>query len=399
MESSARVACVGLDCHKMFSRVTARGADQQVLWRGRWEHRDRPKLRNILHQLPRQTPVVLEGTFGWAWIADELEAAGLTPYLASSRKVAAWRKARGLAKCNRLDADLLSELPGERSRWWAIWLPPPAVRQQREWLRYRMTLVRTQTGLKNRVHALLHQHGIILDVSDIFGAAGRRALQRLSGPGATRLPAETQLILRGYLQLLDHVRRQIAAVTRTVHRQVTQSSIAERLRQLPGISYILAHTIAAEVGDFARFATARQLASYSLLAPRANESGNEDETHPLGRRLGYAGRRTLKWAWLEAAHGAVRSGGFWRQYFDGHTDGGTRNRQRGYIRVAHRLCSVAFACQRKQTDYQPEPPPRPRARRRRPAIEAALAPAKPQGRAAKRPGVGQPNRPMVAADR
>jgi transposase len=387
METNERVACVGLDCHKTFSRVTARDADQRILWRGRWEHRDRPKLRRILRQLPAGTPVVLEGTFGWAWMADEIEAAELRPSLASSRKVAAWRKARGLAKCNRLDADLLSELPGERSRWWAIWLPPPAVRQRREWLRYRMTLVRIQTGLKNRIHALLHQHGIILDVSDLFGAAGRRALQQLLGPGAQRLPSETQLVLRGYLQLLDHVRRQIAAVLRIVRRQVTQSPVAERLRQLPGIAYILAHTIAAEVGDFSRFPTARHLASYSLLAPRANESGDDDESHPLGRHLGHAGRRTLKWAWLEAAHGAVRSGGFWRQFFDAHTDGGTRNRQHGYIRVAHRLCTVAFACQRQQSDYRADPPPRPGTRRRRPPA-AAPVPAASRRRATKRPGVG-----------
>ncbi len=104
---------------------------------------------------------MLEGTFGWGWMSDELKAAGLDPHLASSSKVAGWRKARGIAKSNRTDADLLSELWSERGRWWEVWLAPPAVRQQREWLRYRMTLVRTQTGLKNRIHAVLHRHGIL----------------------------------------------------------------------------------------------------------------------------------------------------------------------------------------------------------------------------------------------
>ena len=275
METNERAASVGLDCHKTFSRVTARSAEQRVLWRARWEHRDRPKLRTVLRQLPPGTPVVLEGTFGWAWMTGKLEA-----------------------------ADLLSELPGERSRWRAIWSPPAAVRQQRE-----------------------------------------------------------------------------------------------RLRSLPGISYILAHTIAAEVGDFARFPDARHLASYSLLAPRADESGDEDESRPLGRHLGRAGRRTLKWAWLEAAHGAVRSRGVGRQLFDAHAEGGTRNRRPGYIHVAHRLCLVAFACQRDQKDYQPVPPPRPGTapHRRRGAALAPYPHAAARQRAPKRPGVGQSNQPMVPA--
>ena len=383
MEAEQKVAHVGLDCHKTFSRVTARSAENRVLWRARWEHRDRRALREQLRRLPPGNPVVLEGTFGWAWMTDELEAGGLCPLLASSRKLAGRRQARGLAKCNRLDADLLSELPAERTRWWAIWLPPQEVRQRREWLRYRMALVRTQTALKNRVHGLLHQHGIILDVSDIFQGAGRRALQRLVGPAASALPPSTRAALRGYLQLLDHVRRQIATVTREFRRQVARHPVAERLRTIPGLAYILAYTILAEVGDFDRFPDARHLASYSLLAPRADESGDEDESNPRGRHLGRAGRRTLKWAWIEAAHSAVRSGGVWRALFDAHTDGGQRNRRHGVIRVAHRLCTVAFACQREAHDYQPVPPPRPGS----PATR----------RRSKRPGPGQPNVAMVPA--
>ena len=131
-------------------------------------------------------------------------------------KVAAWRKARGLAKSDRTDADLLSELPAERERWWEVWLAPPTVRDQREWLRYRMTLVRTQTALKNRIHAVLHRHGILPEQSDLFGRDGRRFLNLLAAPqpGGTGVPARECLpdsaraTLKGYLQRLDHLRRQ-----------------------------------------------------------------------------------------------------------------------------------------------------------------------------------------------
>jgi len=60
--------------------------------------------------------VILEGAFGWSWLSEEIPAAGLEPHLASSRKVAAWREANGLAKTDRTDADLLSELWSQQPR-------------------------------------------------------------------------------------------------------------------------------------------------------------------------------------------------------------------------------------------------------------------------------------------
>jgi len=91
--------------------------------------------------------VIFEASFGWGWFADAVQAAELEPHLASSRpprRMAAWREARGLAKSNRVDADLRSELWSQQPRWWEVWLAPPvgqgrpggpAVREQREWLR------------------------------------------------------------------------------------------------------------------------------------------------------------------------------------------------------------------------------------------------------------------------
>jgi transposase len=185
----------------------ARDAQNRLLWRKRLEHAHRPRLRAQLAIWPKGTPVIFEASFGWGWFADQVQAAQLDPHLASSRKVAAWRQARGLAKSNRLDAELISELWGQQPRWWEVWLAPPPVRDQREWLRYRMALVRIQTGLKNRIHAVLHRHGIIHGFSDLFGRDGRRFLSLLAGPRDVTLPDSARAILKGQLQLLDHDRR------------------------------------------------------------------------------------------------------------------------------------------------------------------------------------------------
>ena len=361
MKTTDRTAVVaGLDVHRRFSTVTARNAEGKIAWRQRLRHEDRRLFRESLENWPRGIPVILESSFGWEWMCEELEQVGLKPLLASSRKVAAWRNARGMAKSNRTDADLLSELGRQTDRWWQVWLPPCEVRDRREWLRYRMTLVRLQTGLKNRIHAILHRHGILHDFSDLFGVAGRGMLTRLANDAKNpRLRESGRATLKGYLQLLDHLRRQIATVTRTIRGQLRATPEGKRLRGLPGVGVVLAHTILAEVGDFGRFHSAKHLASYSLLAPRAFDSGEETDEAPKGRHVGHIGRRTLKWAWIEAAHGAVRRGGRFREVFDRHTDGGKRNRNRGYIFVGHELCRTAYAISKKGTEYHDDPPERP----------------------------------------
>ncbi len=394
MKTKRKVAQVGCDCHRKFSRITARDEEGRIVWRQRLEHADRVKLREQLGGWPKRTPVILEGTFGWGWLSDEMLAAGLDPHLASSAKMAAWRKARGLAKSDRIDADLLSELWTQQPRWWEVWLAPPEVRDQREWLRYRMSLVKMQTALKNRTHAVLHRHGLIHGFSDLFGAAGRRYLGLLIAAKDGPLPDSGRATLKGYLQLLDHLRRQIASVTRSFRGQVHRSPAAKRLKTLPGISWILSYTILAEVGRIERFHSTKHLSAYSLLAPRAHDSGHEEEDQeaPKGRHVGHVGRRTLKWAWIEAAHGAVRKGGRFREIFDRRTNGGKRDRNRGYIAVAHELCRIAYVLWKKEVDYNPAPPARPGSLKK--SKKKTMKKTKSQR---SRPGMGQPDPAMVAA--
>jgi hypothetical protein len=164
------------------------------------------------------------------------------------------------------------------------------------------------------------------------------------------------------------------------------------LQSLPGVGVVLAHTILAEVGDFGRFRSAKHLASYSLLAPRAFDSGEETDEPPKGRHVGHIGRRTLKWAWIEAARAAVRRRGRFQDVYGRYTDGGKRNRNRGYILVGHQLCRTAYAIQKKETEYREDPPPRPGASKKK-----AAAPERRRRRASadSRPGTGQPDRGLV----
>ena len=71
---------------------------------------------------------------------------------------------------------------------------------------------------------------------------------------------------------------------------------------MPGIAWVLAFTIAAEIGDIDRFATAKKLVGYSGLCPKVNQSGDRDRRGPLSKH----GPKYLRWAMLEATMHALR---------------------------------------------------------------------------------------------
>ena len=383
------VAAGGLDVHSKFTTVTMRNSQGQVVRHERLDHRDRARLREVLSRWPKDAPMVMEASFGWGWLADLMKELGLRPELCNCYKLEHFRESHGLVKTNKKDADLLSLLPFEKDGWWKVWLSPPAVRDVRERMRHRSSLVEVQTETKNRISALFHRHGIMHDFSDLFGVAGRRFLGELCRDGrageVVLLPGALGA-LKGLVEMLDFVRSQLARIAGELRRELERSPAIRRLDGIPGIGLILAHTVLAEIGQIGRFRSHRALARYCLLAPLSDDTGEDDGSKPKGRHLGQRGNRTLKWALIEAARGAVRAGGKWRRIFDGVTDGGRNNLNRGYIKVARELVKVVFVVLSREVEYTDTPP-------ERPGLSA-------RGRMEKffgstRSGTGQPLHPMA----
>jgi transposase len=276
-------------------------------------------------------------------------------------------------------------------------------------MRYRADLVEVQTTTKSRTCAVFHRHGIFHEFSDLFGGKGRALLVEVCREGRHAsgvLPPGALAALRGQVRLLDHVRVQLAEVARKLREDMEHDELTRRLSGIPGFGQILSNVLKAEIGQIERFGgNHNRLAAYSLLGPRANDTGEQDPSKtPLGRHLGHRGNRTLKWAFIEAAHGAVRRGGRFRAMFDRATKGGTMDRNRGYIRVARELVKVVTAVWKNGTSYQEIPPARPGSL----GAPGAGEQTKPHGRrmnrkqaeqffGSTRPGTGQLYRPMVPA--
>ena len=151
-------------------------------------------------------------------------------------------------------------------------------------------LVRHRSSLKQRVHAALLAHGKPCPVSDLFGVSGRALLERLA------LPEPWSGTVAASLQLIDELDRQITTCEAELRRLGADHHYVPLLMTVPGIGWVLAYTIAAEIGDIARFPAPRQLVGYTGLCPRVYQSGNSDRRGPLAKN----GPRYLRWALIEA---------------------------------------------------------------------------------------------------
>src|SRR5437667_2620544 len=239
--------------------------------------------RVALHGEPVRAAI--ESMNGARFVHDRLELQGWQVEIADAQKV------KGLAplacKTDRIDAWVLAEL-ARRDLVPAIWLPDPRVRAERERARWRLHLVRHRSSLKQRVHAVLITHGKPCPVSDLFGVRGRQLLAQLG------LPEPWQGTIAASLRLIDELDREITDCERELRRLGADHRYVPLLLTVPGISWVLAYTIAAEIGDIGRFPTPRKLAGYSGLCPRVYQSGERDLRGPLSKGRAICAGRSSK---------------------------------------------------------------------------------------------------------
>jgi transposase len=225
---------------------------------------DRDGLTKLSQRLG-DTPAlaVIESMSGARFVHDQLELAGWDVRIADAVK------ARGLAplacKTDKIDCWVLAEL-ARLDLVPEIWLPDPVVRAERERARFRLHLVKHRSSLKNRVHAILFQHGVPNPHRDLFGVGGRRLLERLA------LPEPWASTLQASLALIDTLDQQIDACERELRQLGADHRYIPLLTTLPGVAWILGYTIASEIGDISRFPTARKLVGYTPASARGSSS-------------------------------------------------------------------------------------------------------------------------------
>lgn len=143
-----------------------------------------------------------------------LEEEGLRVKLAHPSKVRLIAEAR--IKTDSIDASTLAHL--ERTGYLpAAYIPSRDVRDNRELLRYQLSLVRIRTSLKNRIHAILDKLGINHPFSDLFRKKGREFLRALSLRDGYRKE------LDGYLSTIEFLDEILKGITKRIQTSLENS--------------------------------------------------------------------------------------------------------------------------------------------------------------------------------
>src|SRR5436190_10856018 len=230
---------------------------------------DADGLRGLSRRLAPLGPVraAIESMNGARFVHDELERCGWEVEVADAQKV----KGLGPLACktDRIDAWVLAEL-SRRDLVPAIWLPSFEQRGARERARWRLYLVRKRSSLKHRIHAQLLAFGHTCPVTDLFGRSGRQLLERLQFPEPWRSGV---LAATGMIEDLD---QQIRGIDSELKALGADHRYIPLLMSAPGIAWVLGYTIAAEIGDIDRFASAKKLCGHTGLCPKTYQSGSKD---------------------------------------------------------------------------------------------------------------------------
>jgi transposase len=284
---------------------------------------------------------VIESMTGARLVHDTLEQEGWEVEIADAQKV------KGLAplacKTDKIDSRVLATL-SHRDLVPAIWLPDPRVREERELARFRLHLVKHKSALKNRIHSTLINFGKPCPVTDLFGVEGRRLLERL------QVPEPWRGNITASLELIDDLEDQIAAINTRLKEGHAHHPYIPLLMSAPGIGWVLAFTIAAEIGEIERFASPAKLTGYTGLCPRVDQSGDKDRRGPLTKH----GPTYLRWAMLEATMHALRHPAYSERYQRNKRRlGKQRGAKVAQIDIARRLTHAIWHMLSRKEEFAP----------------------------------------------
>ena len=252
---------------------------------------------------PENTHVALEATYGWEWLAELLEDAGFDVHLAHPLRTRAIAAAR--VKTDAVDARTLAHLL-RTGLLPEAYIAPPELRDLRDLLRHRATLVHLRTSIKNRVHALLARQGILPEFSDLFGTAGREYLAGLALPDGPRRRLDS------LIALISDFDREITATTSEIDQRARADERVKLLCQIRGIGPYTAMLIIAEIGEVKRFPTAKHLCQWAGLTPTVRSSDGKARLGHISRQ----GSTILRWGLCEAAQHTPTGGGPLRAQYE-----------------------------------------------------------------------------------
>lgn len=280
---------LGIDFHKAQSTLVLIDGKSAVRWKRRI--RSTPEdFRNALDRLASVIPLaalpaVIEPVCGWRWAVAALKGAGIDVEVANPRRVR--MIADSLDKTDENDAmrlawiRMVGKLP-------TSYVASDEIVALRRLVRGYLSLVRSRTKLKNRIQALATEEGLNVVIGNAATTKGLKLLEKERGDDLA------------YRSLIDMLRRTDEAIRPLFLRMAELAKthpVIKRLATMPNVGPVTGAVVYAEVGDFARFRSGKEIGSFAGLVPRERSSGERIRQGPITK----TGSRILRHVLVEAA--------------------------------------------------------------------------------------------------
>ena len=190
-------------------------------------------------------------------------------------------------KTDERDAEMIFEhLRGHfmaNNELYAVWIPDPETRDDRELMRSRVDAAGKLASLKGQVQNLTKRNGLRRPKLTGKGwtETFRRWLFQLARKKGGPLGVGTRCALETHLRQMKMFEKEVA----TLDGHVTELAQSERYRarvealvaELKGVGVHVAMVFLTEIGNLTRFKNRRQIAAYIGLVPSSDESGEQSD--------------------------------------------------------------------------------------------------------------------------
>jgi transposase len=287
-----RTVCVGLDTHKakIAVAVAEPGRSGEVRFQG--EIANQPDaVRCLLERLGKkhgQLEVVYEaGPCGYS-LHRQITALGHSCTVVAPSLVPV--RAGNRVKTNRRDAVTLARLhrAGELT---AVWVPDPTHEAMRDLIRARTAAMETVRRARQQLQGFLLRHGRVFTGRKTWSPAHRRWLA-----GLRFVHPAQQIVLQEQIDAIAEAERRRDHLIEQIRELVPDwpmAPVVTALQAMRGIAFLSTVVLAAEVGDFRRFANPRQLMAWLGLVPSEHSSGSKVERGGITKAGNGRARRVL----------------------------------------------------------------------------------------------------------
>jgi transposase len=210
------------------------------------------------------------------------------------------RRSGDRVKTDRRDAIMLARLAraGELS---AVRVPDAADEAVRDLVRARDDAVRERRNARHRLKALLLRNGILYSGKSSWSDAHLRWIARLKMEHATQ-----QIGFQEYVHSINESTARIERLEQAMRDALPDwgaMPLVQALQAMRGMQLIAAMTLVAELQDFVRFESPRQLMAYVGLVPGEHSSGAKRRQGSITKAGNSAARRMfveVAWHYLHS---------------------------------------------------------------------------------------------------